>query len=130
MRPVVVIDTNVIVSALKTRGGKPDKILCDFVAESLLLVYTAEILEEYIKVLYRPRLNIDSEDIDNIISVIELLGYLIDPEVSSIPFIDESDRKFYDAAKSAEAYLITGNIKHFPKDSFIVTPSNFLDFNF
>jgi predicted nucleic acid-binding protein len=39
---------------------------------------------------------------------------------------DEDDRVFYDAAKTADAYLITGNSKHYPKESFILTPSEFL----
>jgi predicted nucleic acid-binding protein len=39
---------------------------------------------------------------------------------------DEEDRKFYNVAKSSGAFLITGNIKHFPPESFIVTPADFL----
>jgi hypothetical protein len=38
---------------------------------------------------------------------------------------DESDRKFYDAAKACHAILITGNQKHFPKENFIVSPAEF-----
>ncbi|MDR3270840.1 MAG: hypothetical protein LBT32_04945 [Peptococcaceae bacterium] len=41
--------------------------------------------------------------------------------------IDEDDRVFYDAAKSVGAYLITGNIKHFPQGPFILTPLAFLE---
>jgi len=40
--------------------------------------------------------------------------------------INADDRIFYDAAVEAMAYLITGNIRHFPKESFIVTPAQFL----
>ena len=39
---------------------------------------------------------------------------------------DEDDRVFYDTAVKAEAYLITGNKKHFPLEPFIVYPVNFL----
>jgi predicted nucleic acid-binding protein len=43
-----------------------------------------------------------------------------------IKVIDDDDRIFYDAAVEATAYLITGNMRHFPKESFIVTPAQFL----
>jgi predicted nucleic acid-binding protein len=46
------------------------------------------------------------------------------PDVTPIP--DEEDRKFYNVAKSSGAFLITGNIKHFPSESFIITPADFL----
>jgi hypothetical protein len=45
---------------------------------------------------------------------------------SSITFADESDRKFYDLAKTNEALLITGNLKHYPCEGFIMNPSDFL----
>jgi len=47
--------------------------------------------------------------------------------ISLIRMLDEDDRKFYDVAKSAEAFLITGNIRHYPKEPFIVSPSGFLE---
>jgi hypothetical protein len=39
---------------------------------------------------------------------------------------DEDDRVFYDTAKTAGAYLIPGNTKHFPQEPFILTPAQFL----
>ena len=47
-------------------------------------------------------------------------------QLNITPMPDEDDRKFYDVAKSSGAFLITGNIKHFPSESFIVTPADFL----
>jgi predicted nucleic acid-binding protein len=43
-----------------------------------------------------------------------------------MPMKDEDDRKFYDVAKAALAFLITGNIRHFLPEPFIVTPVDFL----
>jgi len=40
---------------------------------------------------------------------------------------DEDDRIFYDTAKSANAVLVTGNKKHYPDESFIMTPAEFLE---
>jgi hypothetical protein len=33
---------------------------------------------------------------------------------------------FCEVVKAANVYLITGNTKHFPKDSIIYTPADFL----
>ena len=40
---------------------------------------------------------------------------------------DADDRIFYDAAKDNEAFLITGNTKHYPDEPFILTPAQFLE---
>ena len=42
------------------------------------------------------------------------------------PMSDEDDRIFYDIAKASHAILLTGNIKHFPLEPFIVSPADFL----
>jgi len=47
---------------------------------------------------------------------------------STMEMPDESDRKFYDLHKAAGAILITGNIKHFPKEDSIMKPADFLSY--
>jgi len=54
-------------------------------------------------------------------------GVLVDPIVSKVTLPDESDRMFYDAALENNAILITGNLKHYPNEKFIMTPTQFLD---
>jgi len=49
------------------------------------------------------------------------------PDASDFPMIDESDRKFYDLHKAANAILITGNAKHFPKEDLIMSPVAFIE---
>ena len=40
---------------------------------------------------------------------------------------DEDDAVFYEVAMSVEdAYLVTGNIRHFPKVSKVVTPAEMI----
>ncbi|MDR0585773.1 MAG: hypothetical protein LBG26_00885 [Treponema sp.] len=46
----------------------------------------------------------------------------------NIKFADEDDKIFYELYKSGEAiFLITGNIKHFPKEKNIITPREFIE---
>ena len=49
------------------------------------------------------------------------------PKKSNLQMIDEADRIFYDTAKGSNSILITGNIKHFPKEDFIKTVNEFLN---
>lgn len=45
------------------------------------------------------------------------------------PFVDEADRKFYEAAKYCGAVFLTGNLKHFPNDDMVMSVSGFLEQN-
>ena len=122
----VVLDTNVLVSANLTSEGNPAKIM-NFVSYSaLLLFYSPEIIDEYKRVLAYEKLAIPAATQSKAIEGICRLGECIEPAISTIPLADETDRIFYDTAKESGAILITGNIKHFPNESFIMTPANFL----
>ena len=123
----VVIDTNVLASALMTPTGNPAKVYKMFLTETIVLVYSEEIMFEYEDVLYRPRLRIPTEDADMVLEAIRQYGDMVIPSPSSDFMPDEDDRVFYDAASCAGAYLITGNKRHYPEESFILTPAEFLE---
>lgn len=122
----VVIDTNIIISATLSPTGNPAKIIDMVFEDKLQIFYSLKILSEYKEVLARPRLKIVTQIQIDILSAIREVGTLIEPTISNIPFIDESDRIFYDTAKASRAILIPGNIKHYPDETFIMTPSDFL----
>ena len=127
--PRVVLDTNVIVSALLSPLGNPAKIYRMFLTGLLTLIYNSDILDEYKDVLGRPRLGIPADDAETVLSAIKQYGKSVEPLpiTNVIAMIDESDRIFYDVAKNAAAYLITGNIRHYPQESSILTPREFLE---
>ena len=58
-------------------------------------------------------------------------GLYVDAEELEIELPDPKDRVFYEVVmeerKGEDAYLVTGNIKHFPAKPFIVTPRQMLD---
>lgn len=54
-------------------------------------------------------------------------GRSVVAEPLNVDFSDEADKKFYEVAKFCGAKLITGNIKHFPKDNAVLTVSEFLE---
>ena len=123
----VVIDTNVVVSALLSSQGKPALILEMLFNEEIQLNYCDKVLDEYIDVLNRPALNIKPEKAKRFFEIMRDTGTSIDPIVSTLTFLDEDDRVFYDTARQSSAILITGNMKHYPDEDFIMTPSTFLN---
>ncbi len=122
----VVLDTNVLVSALWKRPSHPAAILDLVALRQLRPCHNADILLEYKTVLLRPRLKFSHYDVINILDLISKEGLSLLAQPSLAPFIDESDRKFYDLAKSASAYLIPGNKKHYPGEPFILSPAEFM----
>jgi len=123
----VVLDTNILASALITPSGNPASVYKLFLNGEIVLVYSAEIIQEYEDVLYRTRLRIPAEDADTILEAIRQCGELVAPSPSIGSMADEDDRVFYDAARTAGAYLITGNTRHYPASSFVLTPREFLE---
>ena len=126
----IVLDTNVLVSALLTDG--PPAAIVDMVAEGRLTpFYNDLIIAEYWNVLRRPKFAFHPLQVTRMVDAIVRAGIAVAavPRAArsgAPPMPDEDDRKFYDAAKTAPAFLITGNIKHFPQEPFILTPADFL----
>lgn len=123
-----VLDTNILVSALiGKQDPKPYKVIESMFLGLLDPIYSYEIVEEYYEVLLRKKFNFKRDDIENLINYIMHVGHFVVPERSSIKFIDESDRKFYDAYiennKINKTYLITGNLKRYPKEKRIISPN-------
>lgn len=126
-----VIDTNVLVSALiSTSKESPPVIVLDHIFTGVITpVYDNDIIDEYRRVLSRNKFHLDPIDIEDVINVFLLLG--INKERTPIKdesFIDSKDIVFYEVKMSKEdAYLVTGNIKHFPKNPLVVTPREMVD---
>ncbi len=126
----VVLDTNVLVSALRTPRGTCDRVLRLALEGRLELVYSTAIMVEYLQVLSRPQLKVLPVEADAFLHWLEVDGLLVSP--TALPALkDASDTKFLEAAVAAEAsYLVTGNLKDFPARTFrgvrIVEPAGFL----
>lgn len=125
-----VIDTNVLVSALFSISGhsNPSIIIRKIIDGVITPLYNEEILAEYEEVLNRDKFPFRKADIDWIISTFIDYGILLGrTAVSDEEFTDRDDIVFYEVALSKEdSFLVTGNIKHFPKKPFIVTPAEML----
>ena len=124
----VVLDTNVVVSAFLSPTGKPAAILQLILRHDLDICFDTAILAEYEQVLIRSKFagKIHQPSIERFFELVSDFGIKIISGISQISLPDETDRKFYDAAKTANAYLITGNKKHYPDEPFIKDPAEFI----
>jgi putative PIN family toxin of toxin-antitoxin system len=128
MQVRVVLDTNVVISALINAQGAPGYILKLVLENKLRLCYNTAILIEYEEVTGRSKFasKIDQSQARRLIDLLRKTGVSFTPVPSAAFFIDESDRIFYDTAKESGAVLITGNTKHFPKKPFVTNPADFM----
>jgi putative PIN family toxin of toxin-antitoxin system len=122
----VVLDTNVIVSAMFSEDSKPFAVVELAISSAIGLYYSRGIMDEYRAVLFRPKFNFGYNYIVSVLTAIESVGVSVAAVQSTIALPDETDRKFYDAAIAANALLITGNLRHYPTADFIISPAEFL----
>lgn len=127
-----VIDANVLISALLS--GKDDAatvlVLGKVISGDIVPVYSNAITKEYREVLLRKKFGFTQDTVEYLLSTIEKYGILAEPSPSGITLPDRKDIPFYEVAlekRKDNAYLVTGNIKHFPKEPYIVTPRGLLD---
>jgi uncharacterized protein len=123
----VVVDTNVIVSALMNVNGTPAKILSLILNGNIKILYDNRIIFEYFDVLSRKEFGFHNEIINDMFNFLKHDGEFINSEYIKTKFSDEADKKFYEVYKTGKAkYLITGNKKHFPKENTIILPIDFM----
>ena len=124
-----VIDTNVLVSALLTRKSDTAtvQVLEAIMNGQIIPLYNEEIISEYEIVLNREAFHFSEEKVDLYINAIIQKGLLASRIPSDLDFPDADDAVFYEVALSKEdAYVITGNLKHFPKTLIVVTPAEMI----
>lgn len=124
-----VIDTNVFVSALLSRHSDSAtvQVVSAVFQSGICPMYNEEILAEYKDVLFREKFHFPTKAIEAIIATVKEIGLNADRIHSSEVFPDPKDIVFYEVALSKDdAYLVTGNIKHFPPSPIVVTPTEMI----
>ena len=126
-----VIDTNVIVSSMLKGTSIPGIIVSKALDGPIIPLLNDEIIEEYRDVLSRNQFGLSKEAVDELIDNLKKRAIFLDRTETTEQFVDPDDIVFYEivmtARNTTEAYLITGNKKHFPVKSFVVTPREMLD---
>lgn len=125
-----VIDTNVIVSGFLTKNtSSPTASVLEYLTQGLIIpLYCTDIIKEYRDVLHREKFNLPEEKINWIMKLILSDGISSSRISSDVSLPDPKDVVFYEVALSKDdSYLITGNVKHFPKVNCVVTPAEIIE---
>ena len=124
------IDTNVIVSYFYQKDSPPGKIVEMALDGPIVPLFHQDIFREYADVLLREKFDFDIGDVLSFLWNFYNRGILLDRTDAYEKFVDEKDVVFYEVTltgrSSNDAYLITGNKKHFPQKYFVVSPREML----
>ena len=129
--PKIILDTNVFFSAFINPSGAPAQILKHWISKDFTLIYSEEIIEEYLETLTQDLFSV--EDIENFYELVSVRAekVLSTQKVTAVPD-DPDDDKFISCALSGKADYIVSGDKHLLKmkqyaGTRIVTVKEFLD---
>jgi len=127
-----VLDTNVLISAAlaQNKYSIPYSVFRGVVERRFVPLVDDNIVREYWEVFSRPKFSFMQETINDIVG--NTIKFAINQPVppSGIELPDSDDVVFYDVARAHQdkgAYLVTGNLKHFPNCGFAVSPRDFMN---
>ncbi len=110
----LVLDTNVLVSALLSPAGNPARVLDLILNGQLDLCLDSGILAEYRSVLLRPRFGFNKNNVEELLAHLESIAEQVTPLPLKMELPDEDDRMFIEVAHAARAIIVTGNLRHYP----------------
>ncbi len=127
----VVLDTNIVVSALLQPLGPPAQVFSLAIGGVLDFCMSGDMYAEYEEVIRRPRFQLSEEVIDGMLQTVRDKGHWVRPTRAVRACADPDDDIFLECAEAAQAqYLVTGNVKHFPASwgvTRVVAAKAFLD---
>lgn len=126
-----VIDTNVLISALltKNKDSATVKVLYSILNGDIIPLFNQDIFDEYDEVLHREIFPFQEDRIQGVLRLFRQYGVAVDPSPTGEVLIDPDDLIFYEVVmekREHDAFLVTGNKKHFPEKEFIVTPAEMI----
>jgi predicted nucleic acid-binding protein len=131
MKYYAILDTNVLVSALLKTGSVPGLVAAEAMHGDIIPILNDEIIAEYEDVLRRPKFHFDSKAVTVFLDELKKRAVYSDYGLIDDEIPDAKDVVFYavlmEKRKDNDAYLVTGNLKHFPLRPYIVTPREMLD---
>ena len=133
--PSVILDTNIVVSAL-IQKNYPHDIVFDYVLNEQVKLYVSKaLMDEYHDVLSRSKFTQITDFLRNaeiVLSRLKKIALFYEPNIRLDIIKDKSDNKLLELADASNAdFLITGNhvdftMSHY-KNTQILSPRNFLE---
>jgi putative PIN family toxin of toxin-antitoxin system len=127
---IIVLDTNVLVSALLSAFGPSARILDLLLTGELQLAYDDRLLAEYRQVLARPKFKFDPMATAELVNYLATTGLWTAARPLATVLPDPHDLPFLEVAAQVGATLVTGNRRHFPVEACegvtVLTPAEFM----
>ena len=114
-RLLVVLDTNILVSALLRTLGPSARVLDLVLSGMLQVAYDDRVLAEWREVLARPRFGFRAADVDALLHYLHQSGLRV-TATSAVLLPDPDDAPFLEVSVACGATLVTGNVRHYPPD--------------
>jgi putative PIN family toxin of toxin-antitoxin system len=113
----IVLDTNVVVSAMLSRQGNEALALRLARAGVFLVCVSQVILEEYELVLRRPAFRLPSSSVSDLLDYLRTEALVVNPSIRLSVSPHDDDNRFLECAEAAAAqFVVTGNKRHFPSE--------------
>ncbi len=113
----VVLDTNILISACWTPGGLEAETVKRALAGTITACVSPPVLAEYRDVLFRDKFAALRARAEGLLSTLEARAFHVNPVMPVSAASDEDDNRFLEcAAEAGAAYLVTGNLKHYPAE--------------
>jgi uncharacterized protein len=126
----LVVDTNIVVSAALKPDGLQRTVLLLAITKPARPYISKAILTEYSEVLARPELQIRKGLQRQLLDLLRKRAHFVTPAWTLQMTGDPEDNMFLECADAARAdYLVTGNVRHFPrfwKKTKVITSREFL----
>lgn len=127
----VVLDTNIIVSALIQPLGPPAQVFLLVLGDTVQMCVSGSVFAEYEEVIRRPRFRRTEETIVSALETIRRKAFWVKALEPVRACSDPDDDVFLECAQASGAsYLVTGNVRDFPLrwvGTEVVTPRHFLE---
>jgi putative PIN family toxin of toxin-antitoxin system len=112
----LVLDTNVVVSAILKPAGLERASLVFALSAPARLYVSRDILEEYERVLRRPQFKLSDSRLGELLDLLRSRTVVVTPSRRLQVMPDPDDNIFLECAEEARAdYLVSGNKRHFPR---------------
>ena len=127
----IILDTNILISAALKPGGLEAWVVNCIIAGHLEVWVTAEVWSEYEEVLTRPKFAAVQAEAGRILEAMGKCAQKTQCHTTATASLDEDDNRFLECAQAAgAAFLVTGNLRHYPSSygmTLIVNARGFRD---
>ncbi len=127
----VVLDTNILLSACLKPDGNEAQVIALVQSGVIVACVSSAIEAEYRDVLFRPKFTAVREAATQLLAALDPHFFRVDPQFLLALATDDDDNRFLECAQAAAAaFLITGNLRHYPSilgATKIVNSRTFLD---